>query len=134
MTKMNPEIKAEWLERLRSGKYEQGKGNLNNNGQMCCLGVLSDMAADEGVCSRRMSDDPADRGIVHYGNEVFYLPVEVQEWAGFDKHNPSFPVDDAEKVEYADYIGFDEDKVYLAMLNDGGQTFAQIADEIEKRF
>lgn len=41
---MNPELKAKWVEALRSGKYKQAKGQLcDKNGAMCCLGVLREI-------------------------------------------------------------------------------------------
>jgi len=48
---MNPEIKQAWIDALTSGEYEQGKGSLlDNEGHYCCLGVLCDLALQEGVC------------------------------------------------------------------------------------
>jgi hypothetical protein len=38
---MNPEIKAKWIEALRSRDYEQGYGFLCLNDKFCCLGVLT---------------------------------------------------------------------------------------------
>ena len=35
-------VKA-WIEALQSGKYQQGFGSLNRNGNYCCLGVLADI-------------------------------------------------------------------------------------------
>lgn len=44
---MNPEIKTRWITALRSGKYKQGAGYLNENDCFCCLGVLCDVVKDE---------------------------------------------------------------------------------------
>lgn len=45
--KMEPVIKAKWLEALRSGKYRQGPGCLRRKvgevERFCCLGVLYDV-------------------------------------------------------------------------------------------
>lgn len=38
---MNPQVKAQWIEALRSGKYTQGKNLLKSHSptpQFCCLG------------------------------------------------------------------------------------------------
>ena len=44
---MDAKIKADWLAALRSGDYEQGRGQLcDAEGRMCCLGVLYDVAHD----------------------------------------------------------------------------------------
>jgi hypothetical protein len=40
---MNQEIKREWIEALRSGKYKQARGFLRYRGGYCCLGVLMDI-------------------------------------------------------------------------------------------
>ena len=37
---MEPELKRKWVDALRSGKFEQGKTKLEENGRYCCLGVL----------------------------------------------------------------------------------------------
>jgi hypothetical protein len=38
---MDKEVKARWLDALRSGKYKQGTGALKtSDGRYCCLGVL----------------------------------------------------------------------------------------------
>ena len=40
--KMNPKLKARWVEALRSGDYKQGTKFLRTNeGTYCCLGVLN---------------------------------------------------------------------------------------------
>ena len=39
--KLDPELKAKWLEALRNNQYEQGRERLHNNGRYCCLGVLA---------------------------------------------------------------------------------------------
>lgn len=50
---MTPELKAKWVEALRSGKYAQGKRALRTgrdkpeNDLFCCLGVLCDLIAPE---------------------------------------------------------------------------------------
>lgn len=42
--KLNPELKAKWLDALRSGKYQQGRQCLRSDeGCYCCLGVLADL-------------------------------------------------------------------------------------------
>lgn len=44
---MNKEMKEKWVEALRSGEYNQGKGRLRQANQYgsyyCCLGVLRDL-------------------------------------------------------------------------------------------
>ena len=41
---MKRAIRDEWVRRLRSGEYKQGRGGLRSQSdEFCCLGVLCDM-------------------------------------------------------------------------------------------
>lgn len=45
---MNAELKAKWVEALRSGSFSQARGVLHDGGDgYCCLGVLSLVAFGE---------------------------------------------------------------------------------------
>lgn len=106
---MNAKIKKLWVKALRSGKYKQGKTKLhygNQNGsKYCCLGVLSDLAVKNGVCSRKKAFER---------NETLNIPVCV--WAGLDcDRNP---------VVNGNRISIFNDKKNF--------NFRQIADLIEK--
>ena len=50
---MNERIKQKWIKRLRSDKYEQGEGKLKSNDKYCCLGVLCEIAVEEGIAEWR---------------------------------------------------------------------------------
>lgn len=51
---MDAEIKAKWVEALRSGRYEQTTGFLRrSNGRFCCLGVLCDVRGTTIEADRR---------------------------------------------------------------------------------
>ena len=41
---MKAELKQKWVDALRSGDYEQGKGALLASGKYCCLGVLCEVS------------------------------------------------------------------------------------------
>jgi hypothetical protein len=41
---MDAQLKAKWIEALRSGEFEQCHGRLTRNGAFCCLGVLAKIA------------------------------------------------------------------------------------------
>lgn len=44
---MDPVAKRAWVDALRSGEYKQAQAQLcTNDGKMCCLGVLYDVAID----------------------------------------------------------------------------------------
>jgi hypothetical protein len=124
---MDSSIKQRWVRALRSGKYKQVSGQLRTEDGFCCLGVLCDVynknnwtiAADE-----YLGDEHQEW---HYiGNKGMYqsimkdvLPYEVVEATGLDKQNPEVP------------YGIDGGMSSLAVINDSGASFAQIADLIE---
>jgi hypothetical protein len=110
---MNPEIKTRWVAALRSGDYEQGIGSLSPNGHYCCLGVLCELAVEDGKVEKKQRDG----GIVHYDECEGILPKSVVKWAGLDEQEPDVLIDG----EYTSLIN----------MNDGGDTFATIADAIE---
>jgi hypothetical protein len=119
---VNPEVKTKWLTALRSGNYEQGKGALANNGRYCCLGVLCELAVQEGVTTREESGE-----FFSYDDARIFLPESVQAWAGVSDHMGGRlpePVYDDE-MDHLDT---------LIQLNDLGRSFAEIADVIEAQF
>ena len=130
---MNQEIKAQWVQALRSGEYEQGKSALHiisGDGKhtYCCLGVLCELAVKAGVAeviSTERSFIPGD-SLVRYGSrvdiekssnwsQIAILPDSVMRWAGLrDEHGWTQPNGDS-----------------LAGLNDAGVGFDVIGDLIE---
>ena len=122
---MNPDIKAKWLEDLRSGEFTQGKGYLTRvtpDGEKdCCWGLLCRLAVTAGIIGAGQYDDDAEDAISYDGG--IEMPTEkVLDWAGI----PPRAVAVSGKV------------TCLETLNDGtsslGQySFAQIADIIEEQ-
>lgn len=124
--RMNPEIKAKWVAALRSGEYRQGQANLRNRAnEFCCLGVLCDLAAKEGLGA--WDADRRDDAFVwpsldaDLGYDVTLLPRGIAAWAGIDAGllGPNVEIrgtDDA-----------------LACHNDDGRTFSEIAAAIEEQ-
>lgn len=134
--KMRGEVLDEVVKRLRSGKYKQGRSALRLKGPevdtFCCLGVMCEIAVEEGV-AERSPFDPDDRSYFYGGidgGSNIYLPEEVVDWAGI--------VSDIEKeVSLGEYWyeqrgSFGEGKFdSLAVMNDDGKTFPEIADWME---
>lgn len=137
--RMNPEVKSKWVARLRSGEYAQGSGYLNqangNGGrEYCCLGVLCEIAREEGVIP-----DPKEAGdILDYGGispeelsvpqprfGMQFPPPEVVKWAGLSEYDPH--------IEYEHDLYEETIEGTLSELNDEGRTFDEIADLIEKQ-
>lgn len=112
---LREDIKIKWLKALRSGEYEQTSGYLSKNNRYCCLGVLCELAAKEGVAEK--TTDPY---YSYYGKEqdCRFLPAEVIDWAQISRTGMF--------VKYNDLIQ------HLPDLNDRGTTFIEIADIIEE--
>lgn len=106
---MDQEIKARWVERLRSGEIPQGHKALGAiSGERCCLGVLCDIAVEDGIIEAPVSVAGYPYTILYAGYSGLPAPV-VYRWSGLDG-------------------GFAQD---LAISNDNGATFEEIADLIE---
>lgn len=139
----NQEVMREWVSRLRSGDYIQGKGKLSytqDDGvrKHCCLGVLTDMAIEAGVTTPAcVLPQPISRLISLQGHVVaetvdVYMyeganttmpPQSVYEWA-------DIPADNAFAVHDDDPLNTNK----LAYRNDKGMPFAEIADLIEEEW
>jgi len=116
---MDEQIKTEWLSRLRSGKYIQGKNTLrqpltDGGHAHCCLGVLCDIFAEDGEGQWDGSNFfyGKDGGLgLNSGDGI--LPENLARKAGLEA-NP-----------------LTRGRASLAELNDDGVSFADIADLIE---
>lgn len=113
MAKMNPEVKDRWVAELRSGEYKQGKKRLRTGDAFCCLGVLCNLHAQAHpkiAAKQRTPDLYLDEGGV--------LPFTVVRWAGL-------PDQWGGEIEVAGR------SAAFPAHNDGGCSFAEIADAIE---
>lgn len=117
---MKADLKAKWLEALRSGKYEQGSGVLRDNAdRFCCLGVLCDLAGPFGWGKARLvntcvnqNDTEVDARPYEYADEVAEttLPYPLQKLTGMTQSQIT----------------------ELIRLNDSGNDFEFIAKHIEQ--
>lgn len=116
-TPMRATVKARWVAELRSGTRLQGIGALRVGPRYCCLGVLCEIAVQDGIIGPGEPMDTSHScGLeYHYGDLGLrsVLPYEVHVWAGLEAHNP---------------VVFGR---RLSQHNDDGLTFDQIADLIE---
>lgn len=126
--RMDPEMKAKWLEALRSGKYAQGTNALRTycdpespdkgvTPLFCCLGVLCDISN------------------IGRWNEDGCYSIQKDGRTIVESTVPPFPL--ANKLgirEGGCFVNGLTDRknngVSLAGLNDEGFTFAQLADII----
>lgn len=112
---MKAEVKKEWVAALRSGKYQQGRGQLRQHNEYCCLGVLCDIASKGGIGN--WVDDVAfvtDKE----GAEMSSLPASVRIWADLDRTDPI--INGGSLSSYNDGVGKFEP-----------HSFTEIADLIE---
>lgn len=116
---MNPDIKTRWVEALRSGQYKQGTGYLRVRSEphdrFCCLGVLCALAETDEIIA--LEGNGEDR-CYSYGNRFAGLPNPVIEWAGL-------------RTDHGDPVVIEESRMTLAVHNDTGRSFVEIADAIE---
>lgn len=124
---MDAKIKAEWLEALRSGKYQQGKGCLRSaSDNYCCLGVLAEVAGciwDQGSPEqtyRARYNGTMDTGVLPgaLGRELF----GERDGSIVDPIVEVISKDDGEERHFP-----------LSVLNDDDYTFAELADIIEEQ-
>ena len=107
--KMDPRVKRKWLNWLRSGMYSRTKNVLcketrTGNCSFCCLGVLSNIHAEETGghwTETEREKGEAWKGILTYGERETMPPKIVLLWAGL-------------KIATA---------MILAQMNDDGETF-----------
>jgi hypothetical protein len=130
---MKPEIKALWLDALRSGEYEQGRNKLHtwdDEGveRFCCLGVLCDLAVQNGVEIPIVEDD--DDKMYCYDTEVEFLPEAVMEWSGLWSNDGDYEFEGDPNAFGTSTNGSVRGK--LSHLNDSGASFSDIANEIEQ--
>lgn len=110
--KMDPALKAQWLDALRSGNYRQGRGELRCNDNYCCLGVLCKIGPTEEVVGRTYD---TERG--HFVSYDYTFEGKSCLDSLIPESYTNMP-DDIQR--------------FLANMNDVGETFETIADWIER--
>ena len=105
---MKADLKAKWIEALRSGEYEQCKDKLYSGNGYCCLGVLCVVS-----------------GAKFEQQDGEFVPYLEQENIRNPDGNEFLCSDFAMKVGLSR-------QTQLADMNDNGASFSEIADYIEK--
>lgn len=103
-----------WVEALRSGEYQQGHSLLRSSeNKMCCLGVACEINPNAEFMPG--NDDREGGYLIGYGPLMVSLMMDgvMREWLGMASPDGGF------------------DGGSLALLNDQGKTFSDIADVIE---
>lgn len=131
--KLRPEIKAEWVQALRSGQYAQGRGVLrfrapDDGDSYCCLGVLTDLAVQAKVGTWVVPE----RGTATF----MYGPEESRETTLLADPVIRWAFEDPETINEGDmnlltnpYLA---DRQSLARMNDREVSFQEIADRIDR--
>lgn len=148
---MKQEIAQKWIAALRSGEYKQGKNVLYDarDNSYCCLGVLCKTIGKQFVkhptrtllAATKPVPYPALEKravwVVEGTAEGQVLPYVIQEEVGMHSTNGMLP-QHAEKITErvnGEQTYQPEDDVFeLTSMNDGGKTFAEIADVIERNW
>lgn len=93
---MDPRIANLWIERLEAGTITQLQGILGNpDGSRCCLGVLCDIAVEQGIINPPRAVKLYSNGddkMLDYGDQdqevqYYVLPDKVREWANMKTPN-----------------------------------------------
>lgn len=108
---MNPDVKTRWVAALRSGNYRQARNYLRTAEGYCCLGVLCDIVDPDGW---------EDTLLPLMGAGVARQPHRGHLGAPNERISAHAELDEHLIKE-------------LVNMNDGGHTFASIADWIEQR-
>lgn len=109
------EARKLWIEALRSGKYSQTNGRLHNDKGWCCLGVACDILTTELNIKRE------------WVTKEGFLQEEFNGWFG------ALPNDVKQFLGMYSVDGTSKDNLNtLALMNDSGQTFEFIANELER--
>lgn len=140
---MKTEIKDRWIEKLKSGDYEQAEGELfDGRDGYCCLGILCEVAVEDGIIEKNPEGGYYAQHVHSVSGESdkylenSTLPRVVADWAGLTDEgssnglrslNPAVPYDDDE------YDDSDEPMdVELSELNDTYKLpFSEIAKLIK---
>lgn len=136
---MNQDIKKRWVDALRSGEYEQAKNYLSTPDGYCCLGVLCEIAVEDGVVFK---DDETYFSKEEPQNDFSAeeLPRAVIEWAGLeDENHAENPLSDVKYARNANDVSIHlprpagRENAHLSELNDDmGFDFKMIADVVER--
>lgn len=113
---MKKKIADKWVKALRSGKFKQTQGQLQDAEGFCCLGVLCILAEQEGVDVARKTYKHGP----HLKGGVLEYQKAVMEWADLSSDDGFFELSGISSS--------------LVDKNDSGESFEEIADFIEKHY
>ena len=138
---MKREIADKWVAALRSDEYTQTRETLACDARTkhCCLGVLCELAIKDGVemdVVEIEAEELVARTYTMFAGEAGGLPESVQQWADV-KSRDAWVLKDAVDDSLLDRLPLryqEGARVSLALLNDYGVEFGDIADIIDERW
>lgn len=130
---MTPVTKAQWVEALRSGEYEQCTGALMKRTDtgapsFCCLGVLADIVGAKPTAT--LGRLPSDPIVLDFGDDEAadgIIPFHIRSLIVSDLNLSTAVGWDPDLSDAPDDI-----MRTVASMNDRGSSFAVIADYLEK--
>lgn len=145
---MKQEIKDRWVARLRDPDSLQTKGALRRGDGRCCLGILCDIAVEDGIIHTKAADfvDDNEETTWYYGEDISEeeyllsdatLPEAVREWAGFITANGEWTFTPEKDVTMGPHLyeAGETHQLSLIELNDDyNYSFPAIADAIEEHW
>lgn len=112
-----------WVAALRSDDYKQGENYLKQETEgettHCCLGVACELYIKSGNKLDYQEPDPVYDNAAYFGGDSEHLPEQVRNYYGL-------------RTDYGEFIYSDGRRSSLTMANDGGKSFKQIANIIER--
>ena len=106
--KLTDEQRKEWIEALRSGKYEQVSGFLKTTDGYCCIGVFAEnVLKRKFICNDDPGTDPKEDARVFNIEDTFMVSKLTDNSINTLLQN------------------------HLIGMNDGGASFEEIADWLE---
>lgn len=112
-TRMDAELKAKWVAALRSGKYKQATGTLNDcGGGYCCLGVLLDISG-RGLWRSSSYEFEADDGESLYCDGDLGRRVRILMRINPDQEEKLVGMNDGEPEEGVKPIPFEEIALWI---------------------
>lgn len=112
-------IGQKWLDSLRSGEYQQGKGKLQTGEGFCCLGVL------EHCIEGRVEEKENEDGVLTSCGFPSMVWLEAHDIKFLDGHEVYLIPSQSPLISIKD-LSCTADKA-----NDQGISFNEIADAIE---
>jgi len=114
------------VDALRSGEFEQCQGSLKKGSNFCCLGVACELYRREHPEARWETDHERKGMFFIHENEQrpdkSWLPIEVQEWLGFQDYGGSYHKQDSNPSLYRhndDEMSFDDIATLIESEPDG---------------